>query len=435
MATEAGARAAARGAAGTDAVALGRETAIARVAIATLALHVVDDSFIQPEPGVSARDHLVGGLVPLGLLLLLGVFYPRLRAGLRGTLALFVGLVALGSGIGVSVVHSIKESPSGDDFTGIIAALAGAVLAAVGCVALWRSRRLDESKRRRYLRRGLITVATVFFGVQLVFGTTFGYVITHRVRSSVHETTLGRSHEDVSFTTSDGLELSGWYVPSRNRAAVIVFPGRGGNPADHARMLARHGYGALLFDNRGHGVSDGDANVLGWGGEPDVRAAIDFLSRRPDVDPERIGGLGLSVGGELMLQTAAHTSALRAVVSEGAGARSYKEDWESRGAAKWIAAPFTLSSMVATAVFSNSLPPEKLHDLVGEIAPRPAFFIFATHGQGGEDMNPQYYALAGEPKELWEIGDAKHVGGLEARPAEYEQRIIAFFDRALLPGS
>jgi pimeloyl-ACP methyl ester carboxylesterase len=369
----------------------------------------------------------------MALLLLLGVVYPRLRAGLRGGLALFVGLVGLGSGIGVAVVHSIEESPSGDDFTGIVAALAGAVLAALGFVALWRSRRLDENKRRRYVRRGVITVAAVFFGGQLVFGTAFGYVITHRVRSSVHQTPLGRPHQDVSFTTSDGLELHGWYVPSRNRAAVIVFPGRGGNPAAHARMLAGHGYGALLFDNRGHGVSDGDANVLGWGGEPDVRAAIDFLSRRTDVDPRRIGGLGLSVGGELMLQAAAHTKALHAVVSEGAGARSYKEDWETNGPAKWIAAPFTISSMIATAVFSNSLPPEKLHDLVAKIAPRPVFFIFATHGQGGEDMNPQYYALAGEPKELWEIGDAKHVGGLAARPAEYERRVIAFFDRALLP--
>ena len=70
-------------------------------------------------------------------------------------------------------------------------------------------------------------------------------------------------------------------------------------------MLIRHGYGVLLLDRRGEGASEGDYNAFGWSGEPDLRAAIAFLRRQPDVDPARIGGLGLSVGGELLLQTAA----------------------------------------------------------------------------------------------------------------------------------
>jgi hypothetical protein len=40
---------------------------------------------------------------------------------------------------------------------------------------------------------------------------------------------------------------------------------------------------------------------------------------------------------------------------------------------------------------------------------------------------------AGEPKTLWAIPESKHVGGLAARPAEYERRVIRFFDAALLP--
>jgi len=78
-------------------------------------------------------------------------------------------------------------------------------------------------------------------------------------------------------------------------------------------------------------VSEGDYNAFGWSGEPDLRAALAFLRRRPDVDPARIGGLGLSVGGELLLQTAAHTRALRAVVSEGAGQRSLAEHLDIAG--------------------------------------------------------------------------------------------------------
>ena len=100
------------------------------------------------------------------------------------------------------------------------------------------------------------------------------------MRQSVPEAKLGAAYEDVSFTTSDGLELHGWYVPSKNGAAVIAFPGRSG-PQAHARMLARHGYGVLLFDRRGEGASDGDSNLFGWGGDKDILAAIEYLKTRP----------------------------------------------------------------------------------------------------------------------------------------------------------
>jgi len=75
---------------------------------------------------------------------------------------------------------------------------------------------------------------------------------------------------------------------------VIAFPGRKG-PQSRAGFLARHGYGVLLFDRRGEGASDGEPHTYGWGGDRDVKAAIAFLQDRPEVDPDRIGGIGLSV--------------------------------------------------------------------------------------------------------------------------------------------
>ena len=122
------------------------------------------------------------------------------------------------------------------------------------------------------------------------------------------------AHEEVSITTADGLELRGWYVPSKNGAAVIAFPGRA-ESQPHARMLVRHGYGVLLFDRRGEGQSEGDPNGLGWGMAADITAAAAFLSDRPDVEQGRVGGLGLSVGGEVLLEAAAKTDMLRAVVN------------------------------------------------------------------------------------------------------------------------
>ena len=73
--------------------AAGRETKLAVAGTAVIALHVLDDNFLQPEPGTSAADHLVSGLVPLAALLAFATAYPRLRAGLRAAIAIPLGLL------------------------------------------------------------------------------------------------------------------------------------------------------------------------------------------------------------------------------------------------------------------------------------------------------------------------------------------------------
>ena len=95
---------------------------------------------------------------------------------------------------------------------------------------------------------------------------------------------LGAPYKDVAFETSDGLTLKGWYIESKNGAAVISFPGRASSQK-RAKMLADHGYGVLLFDRRGEGESEGDPNTFGWQGERDVHAAVRYLQEPPGRRP------------------------------------------------------------------------------------------------------------------------------------------------------
>jgi len=400
-----------------------------RIALAVIAVHVVDDSFVQPQSGTSPADHLVSGLAVLAALALAAWAYPRLRGGRRGALALlfgFFGVVA-----GVEAVRALAgPGASGDDYTGLLSLAAGLTLLGLGVATLWSTRRIEGNRPWRYLRRLLLGLTGFVLTLLVVAPLSGGYLYTHLGRADVAPANLGASYERVSLETSDGLELVGWYVPSKNGAAVIAFPGRNG-PQAHTRMLVRHGYGVLLFDRRGQGESEGDPHGFGWEGEKDIKAAIAFLQHRSDVDPERIGGLGLSVGGELMLHAAAETDALKAVVSEGAGSRSVGEFREMPGAPIQMHAVETMITTGLT-LFSNSPPPPLMQDIIGQIAPRPVFLIWATHGVDTEVLNETYFQRAGEPKTLWEIPDAKHVGGLAARTAEYERRVVGFFDRALL---
>ena len=95
-------------------------------------LHVADDNFLQPNPGVSAGDHLVSGLVPLAALLAAAAAYPRVRPGTRAVLAFAVGLTGIVTGAVEAGYYTFSVGPSGDDFTGWVAAVAGLVLVGLG---------------------------------------------------------------------------------------------------------------------------------------------------------------------------------------------------------------------------------------------------------------------------------------------------------------
>jgi len=404
----------------------GRDVLVFSGALVIIALHAIVDSFIAPEPGTGASDHLMRGLVSLAVLALAVAVYPRLPAGGRAGLAGVFGALALEGAI-LAIADARAAGARGEDWTGFLLVPVGVVLLVQAALLLWRSR---KPGRFRWIRRAGIALATIVLLYWTVVPIGIAILATHRPRAHVQPADLGRSYEEVTLRTSDGLELAAWYVPSRNGAAVISYPTRQGKLAQ-ARMLVRHGYGVLLLDARGYDGSEGDPNLFGWDDAKDIDAAVAWLQSRPDVNDGRIGGIGFSVGGEAMIDAAASNTGLRAVVSEGAGVRSIREDL-LRGPRGWFALPEAAVQTGALAVMSGTPPPPALDDLAARIAPRPLFLIYAGQGVGGEELNPEYFEAASQPKTLWKIDEAGHVGGFEARPEEYEQRVVAFFDRALL---
>ena len=398
-------------------------------ALGLVGLHVVDDNYLQPEPGTSPLDHLASGLVPLAFLGVLGLLYPRLRAGARAWLSMTVGALALFVGA-AGAYHLVEGRASGDDFTGLLAMAAGIALLVAGPVILWRSRK-GGTRRRRYVRRSLLALAAVPIAYAtvwvVVFPIGFPYAYVHIGQAKTNPD-LGMPVERVTVRTSDSLDLAATYVPSKNRAAVILFPGA--THVEQAKMLTRHGYGVLLLEPRGQGSSEGD-NVR-WAGDRDLIAAAEYLRSRPDVDSGRVGAIGFSIGGEILIEAAARSRAIGAIVSEGAGERVGEMD--ASGVSRLLVAPTMAVMTAAMTVFQNHGPPPPTVERIGLISPRPVFLIYAVPGQGGEaSRQPKYFAAAGEPKQLWRVPGSEHTGGFEAQPAEYERRVVGFFDRFLHP--
>jgi len=399
-------------------------------ATALVLLHVLVFSFIAVQPGASRLDHLPAATVSLVVAVLAMGFYPRLRPGVRAMCGLLFGVLALVGG-GIAVADTLKGGPAGSDYTGFLLLPAGLGLCSLGAWLLWVSRKRD---RLRWVRRALLAVGAFLAVYWLVLPLSTAMFATQRPTTTAQSADYGRPAEAVVVTTSDGLSLTGRYVPSQNQAAVIVYPGDWATA--HGRLLAGSGYGVLMLDPRGYGKSEGDPNAFGWGNTRDIDAAVAFLEGRPDVGEGRIGGLGLSVGGEQMIEAAAENPGLAAVVSEGTGTRSVRETLarSDAGVGNMIMQlPYDAVLTAAVTVLSGHAPPPSLEKLSSQVSPRALFLIYGEKGQEAEKaLAPTYFEAAREPKRIWEVPDAAHIGGLAAQPQEYRKRVIGFFNEYLL---
>ena len=149
-------------------------------------------------------------------------------------------------------------------------------------------------------------------------------------------------------------------------------------------------------DLRGHGESDGRSTSAPWKLDDDIDAAAEWLAARPDVDPTRIGLLGLSLGGEVALRVAAHRRDVRATVAEGAmgAVRDAKA-----GGASWPA----LAQLGGLSVISTVLTGEGTGadvDLVTRIAPRPLLLISAGRAIDA-DVNRVFQRRGGRSIQHW----------------------------------
>lgn len=289
-------------------------------------------------------------------------------------------------------------------------------------------KRLD---RRRALRWLVVLALVAIVVLYIIVPAAFGIAVIFPYQESVGAPPAG--FEEIDLTTDDGVRLTAWYAPPSNGAAIILIHGAGGSREgvrDHAALLVENGYGVLALDLRGHGESDGTTNRFGWQGTRDVGAAVAFLRQRDEV--EAIGGLGLSLGGEVLLGAASEYPELRAIVADGATQRSVAE-LRALESERPLYRNFTARVMYATVqLITGQKPPKPLLDSMRE-AGSTVFLLIAA---GSNDMeikfNDMFAATVGERATLWVAPEAGHTGAFSRYPDEYEQRVIGFFDAALL---
>lgn len=406
------------------------ELRVFAAATAVGVMHALDDAVVNRQPGVPLGQHAWALAVTVVAAVAGVLVFRRSRTGVRAALALVFGVVTAVNG-GLHVIHIVRSSASGSDVTGVLAAVAGVALVGLAALIPYRHRgEGDRSRAARWAGRGVAAVGTLLALVFVLLPISVGIVMAHKYREPIGPPP-GPDYREVTFESSDGLRLSGWYTPSRNRAAVVLVAGARGDrlkSVEHAELLAAHGYGVLLYDARGTGLSEGTPNGYGWNWDRDVEGALAFLRAQPDVDAGRIGGLGLSTGADVLIEVAAERDGLSAVVSDGATLRSLADIPSDKPLEVATMAPV----LMTVRLLSGSSPGAPLRELVADVAPTPLLLIAAGSLAGEREVNAIYAAAAQEPVELWDLPEARHTAAIRDVPDDYEQRVIGHFDSALL---
>ena len=194
----------------------------------------------------------------------------------------------------------------------------------------------------------------------------------------------------------------------------------------HARMLAKAGYGVLLYDARGRGESEGHENAAGWQWDRDVRGAVSFLTGR---GIDHIGLLGLSTGAEAVVTEAASDKRVDAVVADGLQARTAADaSHASFGDRISIEPGFALAG-IEIRLARGETQPRPLIDVVHEVARTRPLLLIATIAFERE-IDRAY--TRGTKAQLWELPASAHTKGLLDHPITYARRVVSLFNQALL---
>jgi uncharacterized protein len=405
------------------------EALVFSVAAALALVHALDDAFLLPGPGVPLTQHALAAAIALVATVAAVVTFPSLRPGVRAAVAFTFGALALVNG-GRHVHHMLGDGATANDVTGAVAMAAGVVLVGLAAWIPFRHRGEGAATPARRWAIRVLMVPAAALAVAFFFSPVgMGIVDIHSLHRSIGSPPSA-DYQTVSFTASDGVDLEGWYRPSENGASVLMISGGGGNRRStlrHAEMLVRHGYGVLVYDPRGSGNSEGTVNSYGWGWEKDAAAALDFLAERDDVEPGRVGALGLSTGADIAIDIAARRSDVKAVVADGAAAIGY-EDIEAYRSSLLDRAPMWVLFKSLEVIQGRSGPEEALAD---QIARSRAPHLIISAGKPEKEWGELYDEAGGDRSELWHLPEAGHTAALRQYPEAYEQRVVSFLDEKL----
>ncbi len=284
----------------------------------------------------------------------------------------------------------------------------------------------------------LVLLALAYLGTGAYIASQFTHT-NHKPETGT-PANVGLAYDNVAIGSRDGLKLAGWYIPAAGATnAIVMVHGYtsnrtaefGGKFPEVAKSLHDHGYNVLMINMRGHGESEGDRFSLGAKERLDVLSAVDWLQGK---GVKKVGVLGVSMGAAATAEAAVDPDGgdrIAAVALDSVFADSYdplqREFSATTGLPTWLLPGARLMARVMYDMdIAGVRPAEDLPKIKA-----PVMLVYGTADTTVPVDQQQIVLAARKDADSWVVPGASHARIYNARPEEYTQRLLAFFDRAL----
>ena len=269
----------------------------------------------------------------------------------------------------------------------------------------------------------------LFIALFLIIFSLITFLLSIRPKkiiTSLKPSDLGLKYEEVSFKSSDGIKLSGWFIPNnKTKKTIIVMHGY---PADKANLLGiaeflSKEFNVFLFDFRNFGKSEGKYTTIGYLEKKDLDGAIKYLQENKNIT--KVGLYGFSMGGAIALMN--DNKNVKVIVADSAYARlsnMLKHMYKPFFILKYPLAYLTkIYGLIFLGIDINKINP------VDNIKNIDVPILLIHAGKDSQIPVSEAYLLhdANKKSELWIVENAEHGMSHVIDTAKYEKRVIEFF--------
>jgi uncharacterized protein len=289
---------------------------------------------------------------------------------------------------------------------------------------------------RWYTKLLTAVVALAFFGL-LAIGAIAGFLLNRivkpqRTSSEISMQSFPGRPDAVEFTVPGLGTREGWFFPGfRGAPTIVLCHGYGSSRGELLTLVSAlqdHQYNTFVFDFAAHGGNAG-VTTFGYREADEVRAAIDALAQRTDVDAANFGLWGYNLGAYAALREAEKDRRVHAIVLD--SVYDLPEEMVKVGVERSGLGGFPF--MVRSAEFSFGWlnykyrrdPP--LSNSLNVLAGVPKLFIEAIDDPELAAITRQMFLKAPEPRDQAIIAHGNFVSLNDEDKRAYENRVVSFF--------
>lgn len=289
----------------------------------------------------------------------------------------------------------------------------------------------------RWYTKIITAMLVVLIFTVLATGSIAGFLVyrivkPQRTSSEINMASFPGRPDTLEFTVPGIGKREGWFFPGlRGAPTVILCHGYQSSRGELLMLLSAlqdHQYNVFVFDFAAHGKSAGITS-LGFREAGELRAAVNALAQRNDVDPNRFGVWGYNIGAYTALREAVDDHRIRVLVLDSVYDRP--EQMLTLQVQKTGLGGFPL--MIRSARFAFGWLNIEYHEApalskqLSKVAGVPKLFIQAIDDPDLARTTRELFLAAPEPRDQAIIPRGNFVGMSDEDKRDYENRVVSYF--------